>query len=205
MSLLDLLLVLLDHLVLLLEHLPPFPNSCPCLLVKQLPYLHHLPFQSLWNLLTTVKSSTPFFSTFTSPPQFLSLSACQPAAIPLPSPISHNPYSLVTPTINPTTCYCYPGFQTVGILARQHQIMGTESYSNFENDVLEPIMKVFTIFEKKCVMCWMCRQDDWQRHVSEKCSKGIGTNKDDPASHGMAIIFLRTRPYQFIISTETQT
>ena len=24
-------------------------------------------------------------------------------------------------------------------------------------------------------------------------------------SHGMAIIFLRTRPYQFIISTETQT
>ena len=42
-------------------------------------------------------------------------------------------------------------------------------------------MQAFTIFEKKCVMCWMCRQDDWQRHVSNKCSKGIGTNKDDLA------------------------
>jgi len=67
-----------------------------------------------------------------------------------------------------------------GIQARQDQLAAVERGDDFQEKVVVPLIEAVTIFQDKCVMCWMYRKTAWTGHTSDNCPGGVGTNRGDP-------------------------
>ena len=70
--------------------------------------------------------------------------------------------------------------QPAGISARIHKLAATEEQRNFDSRVVDPLFRAVDIFKDKCAICWMLRREGWHLHISDRCTSGCGTYRDDP-------------------------
>lgn len=67
-----------------------------------------------------------------------------------------------------------------GIVARQHQLAAHQLVAEYDANVIKPIVRALDILCKGCVMCWMNQKNEWRNHLSDNCTRCIGTNYGDP-------------------------
>jgi hypothetical protein len=73
-----------------------------------------------------------------------------------------------------------PVANPAGIQARQHRIAADERQKEYDLKVIQPVIGAVTLFQDKCVMCWMEREKDWDSHLCDNCPRKRGTNIGDP-------------------------
>ena len=66
-----------------------------------------------------------------------------------------------------------------GISARQDQLGAHQRERDFKTKVLDPLFAAVEFFYDKCIICFMCRNDEWVTHISDNCTLGVATNKGD--------------------------
>lgn len=67
-----------------------------------------------------------------------------------------------------------------GIQARQDQLAAHQRNNEFETKVAGCLVVILTYLVDKCIMCLMTGKNDWEKHKSDDCTKGTGTNRGDP-------------------------